>query len=78
MEPSGKVNELRICRLALSMASAVFHLHAHDIVHRDIACRNFIVKKNNGDGNNDQFSDEVIIIDFGLSRKVCRLLDGLR
>lgn len=48
------------------MASAVVHLHRYNILHRDIACRNFVVS-NKG---------EAVIIDFGLADFLPRADDG--
>lgn len=41
------------------IANGLEHLHNHGIIHRDLACRNTLVDKN----------DTVKICDFGLSRK---------
>lgn len=57
-----KLDVERICKLAESMSLALLHLNVHDIVHRDIVPRNFIVRE---DDNN-----KVVIINFGLARRV--------
>eukprot|EP00479_Gromia_sphaerica_P008336 TRINITY_DN311_c0_g1_i4.p2 TRINITY_DN311_c0_g1~~TRINITY_DN311_c0_g1_i4.p2 ORF type:complete len:159 (-),score=47.35 TRINITY_DN311_c0_g1_i4:532-945(-) len=40
------------------MASALEHIQAHGMIHRDIACRNFVLSSG---------LDTVVLIDFGLS-----------
>jgi serine/threonine protein kinase len=49
----------RLVQLAAEAASGVAHLHAHGIIHRDLACRNLLV---------DEASAGVAVADFGFAR----------
>lgn len=48
----------RVIAITKDTASALIHLHAEKVVHRDLACRNLLLHK----------SGEVKISDFGMSR----------
>jgi hypothetical protein len=50
----------RLVALACDMAAGVAHLHAHGLVHRDIALRNFLLSA----------EGRAMICDFGLARRV--------
>uniref|UniRef100_A0A7S2X7I8 Protein kinase domain-containing protein n=1 Tax=Lotharella oceanica TaxID=641309 RepID=A0A7S2X7I8_9EUKA len=50
----------RFRRLASDVCSGVAHLHAHNIIHRDLACRNLFMGH---DGT-------VVVGDYGLARKM--------
>lgn len=54
--------EKRVILIIHQLLSAIQHMHAHDIVHRDIKCENILFKSNN---QNDL---SIKICDFGLSR----------
>jgi len=50
---------LRLVKLASEAAAGVAHLHAHGIIHRDLACRNLLV---------DEGASSVAVADFGFAR----------
>ena len=49
-----------IIRILCDMARGLAHLHKYNIVHRDVALRNFLVGSNG----------RVMVCDFGMSRQV--------
>ncbi len=53
-------------------ASGIKHLHAHGLIHRDIACRNILLGKINNNKGMDP-NTEVRISDFGLTRQLERV-----
>merc|ERR1712154_559142 len=52
-------------------ASGIKHLHAHGLIHRDIACRNILLGKISSNGVDA--NTEVRISDFGLTRQLDRV-----
>ena len=60
------VDDERLIDIAFVMACAVAHLHSHEVLHRDIALRNFVLSE----------EDLPVLIDFGLSKKVLDLYSG--
>eukprot|EP00483_Globobulimina_turgida_P007882 UN07897 len=54
----GETTERDYINIALGMSRGIDHLHSHNVIHRDIALRNFLV----GD------DDRIMASDFGLSR----------
>jgi tRNA A-37 threonylcarbamoyl transferase component Bud32 len=63
--PQVRHSALRLVKLASEAAAGVAHLHAHGIIHRDLACRNLLV---------DEGASSVAVADFGFARlraKVC-------
>jgi serine/threonine protein kinase len=55
-----KARARRVLRWARQAADGVAHLHAHNIVHRDLATRNLLLT----------FDNDVKVADFGMSRDV--------
>jgi len=51
-------SEQEFLRISLGVAEGLSHLHAKRIIHRDLACRNLLMRNDN----------TVVICDFGLSR----------
>lgn len=49
----------RLVQLAAEAAAGVAHLHAHGVIHRDLACRNLLV---------DEAAGCVAVADFGFAR----------
>ena len=56
---SRKLSVVTVAFLAVQMISCIEHLHEHDYIHRDIKPDNFMVRN----------MDQVVIIDFGLSKR---------
>jgi len=54
------VREEKFLSVALDISEGLSHLHNNDIIHRDLACRNLLMK---ADGT-------VVICDYGLSKKL--------
>jgi len=59
-------SEPEFLRVSLGVAEGLSHLHAKRIIHRDLACRNILMRNDN----------TVVICDFGLSRIVEAQDDG--
>jgi len=58
------LNETRAKHIFIQLLQAVKHLHASNIIHRDIKSENVLLK--------DKFTDDVRLLDFGLSRMMPR------
>jgi len=57
------ISILELFRIAKEMALGVDHLHRNNIIHRDLALRNFVLDDNN----------RVVLIDLGLARIVSKV-----
>lgn len=44
----------------MNVCSGLHHLHKNSVIHRDLACRNLLMKKD----------ETVVIADYGLSQKL--------
>lgn len=56
-----RLSEFQLVKVALQVAQGMLYLISEGIIHRDLACRNVLVKRNQTD------VEEVKICDFGLS-----------
>lgn len=56
----GGVSETRAKNIFIQLLQAVSHMHASNIVHRDIKSENVLLK--------EKYTDDVRLLDFGLSR----------
>jgi len=50
-----------LCTIASDVAAGILHLHKQDVIHRDIAARNVLIRGKDGDVHG-------LLCDFGLSR----------
>jgi len=60
----GGLSELRAKNIFNQLLQAVGHLHAHNVVHRDIKSENILLK--------ERYTDDLRVLDFGLSRLMPR------
>jgi len=64
IKKEGGLNETRSKNIFKQLLQAVGHLHAHNIVHRDIKSENVLLK--------ERHTDDLRVLDFGLSRLMPR------
>mmetsp|Transcript_36846 Transcript_36846/g.71053 ORF Transcript_36846/g.71053 Transcript_36846/m.71053 type:complete len:119 (+) Transcript_36846:210-566(+) len=53
------IEHARFVSIARDVCQGLGHLHSHNVIHRDIACRNLLLKE-----------DRVVIADYGLCRTI--------
>lgn len=56
----GSLNEKRVQRLAVDIISALYYLHSHRILHRDLKPQNILLDRN----------EQAKLCDFGLARNM--------